>query len=285
MLPDYSFTSHFFHIGDHRLHYVDEGQGPVIVMVHGNPTWSYYYRRAVSLLSKTHRVIVIDHMGCGFSDKPQDYQYTLDNHRNNLFKLLEHLKVIKYSLMVHDWGGAIGVGCAAMAPERIEKLVVLNTAAFRSQRIPFRIQICKWPFVGAFVVRGLNGFAGPATFMAVAKPLSKAVKKAYLTPYNNWRNRVAVSNFVKDIPLVKSHRSYQTLVEVEKGLEVLAQKKIPTLILWGGKDFCFNDSFYEQWSLRMAHAERVYYKNGGHYILEDEFDDIAPRLTEFFTPA
>ena len=285
MLPDYSFTSHFFHIGGHRLHYLDEGQGPVIVMVHGNPTWSYYYRRCVSLLSKTHRVIVIDHMGCGFSDKPQEYAYTLDNHRNNLFQLLEHLEVRTYSLMVHDWGGAIGVGCAAIAPERVEKLVVLNTAAFRSKRIPFRIQICKWPIVGPLIVRGLNGFAGPATFMAVSKPLSKAVKKAYLTPYNNWRNRVAVSNFVKDIPLAKNHRSYQTLVEVERGLDILAQNKIPTLILWGGKDFCFNDSFYEEWCLRMSHAERVYYKNGGHYILEDEFDDIAPRLTDFFTPA
>lgn len=282
MPVDYSFQSNYFQINGHRLHYLDEGSGPVIVMVHGNPTWSYYYRRCVTLLAKSHRVIAVDHMGCGYSDKPADYAYTLETHRQNLLRLLEHLDVGYYSLIVHDWGGAIGIGCAAYAPEKIEKLVVLNTAAFRSSRIPFRIQICKWPIIGEIIVRAFNGFAWPATFMATVKPLSKEVKESYLAPYNNWKNRIAVYNFVRDIPLTPQHPSYQTLVEVEQGLMALAEHKTPTLVLWGGKDFCFNDSFYHEWCHRMPHAEQVYYKNGGHYILEDEFDDIALRLRAFF---
>lgn len=282
VLAEYPFQSHFFQIDDHKIHYIDEGQGPVIVMVHGNPTWSYYYRNLISLLSPSHRVIAIDHMGCGLSDKPQDYEYTLANHRDNLVALLSHLGVDKYSLVVHDWGGAIGVGCAGLEPERLEKLVVLNTAAFRSQRIPFRIGLCKNRLFGELLVRGLNGFAMPAIFMAVTKPLKKEVAQSYLAPYSNWHNRIAVHRFVKDIPLTEDHPSYETLVQVESGLEKISKRKVPTLILWGGKDFCFNDSFYGEWRKRMNHAKTVYYKDGGHYILEDELDDISPRLLSFF---
>lgn len=282
VLAEYPFQSNFFQIDDHKIHYIDEGEGPVIVMVHGNPTWSYYYRNLISLLSPTHRVIAIDHIGCGLSDKPQDYDYTLANHRDNLVALLENLGVEKYSLVVHDWGGAIGVGCAGLAPERLEKLVVLNTAAFRSQRIPFRIGLCKNRFFGEFLVRGLNGFAMPAVFMAVTKPLKKEVGQSYLAPYSNWNNRIAVHRFVKDIPLTEDHPSYNTLVQVESGLKKISELKLPTLILWGGKDFCFNDSFYAEWCKRIKHAKTVYYKDGGHYILEDELEDISSRLLKFF---
>lgn len=283
MYPDFPYSANFFTLKDgSRLHYIDEGQGPVIVMVHGNPSWSFYYRNCIKLLSKTHRVIVVDHIGCGLSDKPQEYSYTLKQHRDNLFALLNHLTIQKYSLIVHDWGGAIGVGCAGLAPERLEKLVVLNTAAFRSKRIPFRISICRTPLIGKIIVRGFNGFAWPATFMAVTKKMSKEVKEAFLAPYNDWQNRVAVHNFVKDIPLNDSHPSYATLCEVEKGQEKLAEMKVPTLILWGGRDFCFNDHFYKEWCERVPYAEKVYYKDGGHYILEDEFDDIKLQLKKFF---
>lgn len=282
MLEEYPFKSNFLQIDDHQIHYIDEGDGDVIVLVHGNPTWSFYYRRVISLLSKTHRVISIDHMGCGYSDKPQDYEYTLENHRRNLQTLLKSLDVEKYSLIVHDWGGAIGVGCAAFAPELVQKIVVLNTGAFPSNRMPFRISICRWPIIGEPLVRALNGFAWPATFMAVSKPLSRDIKNCYLAPYSNWDNRVAVYNFVRDIPITPKHRSYKTLQDVAIGLTKLSQREIPSLILWGGKDFCFNDHFYDEWCNRLPHSEKVYYENGGHYILEDEWENIAPRLVKFF---
>jgi len=282
-LPDYPFESNFHLLADKtRLHYIDEGEGEVIVMVHGNPTWSYFYRRCISLLSKKYRVIAVDHIGCGLSDKPSTYSYTLEQHRNNLYDLLETLNIKKYSLMVHDWGGAIGVGCAALSPDRLQKMVVLNTAAFRAKRIPARISLCRIPFFGELIVRGFNGFAFPATFMAVSKKMDKGVKEAFLSPYNNWQNRIATHRFVMDIPLTESHPSYQTLCEVEAGLNEIASRKLPTLILWGGKDFCFNDHFYKEWCERLPHAEKVYYENGNHYILEDEFDDIKSKLSGFF---
>ncbi len=279
--PEYSFPSQFLEISGHRLHYLDEGKGPVIVMVHGNPTWSYYFRRAISLLSTTHRVIAIDHMGCGLSDKPQAYPYTLAQHISNLRTLLQSLAIERYSLMVHDWGGAIGMGCAVQSPEQIDRIVVMNTAAFRSSRIPLRIRICRWPVVGALLVRGLNGFALPARYMAVVRPLPQDIAKAYIAPYNSWQNRVAIHRFVRDIPLDEGHVSYPALVAVEEGLAGLRARRVPLLLLWGGRDFCFNDTFYSEWCERFPEAENHYFADGGHYILEDKFDDIAPLLQQF----
>ncbi len=282
MYPDYPFQSNYHTIGNHRLQYVDEGQGDVILMVHGNPTWSFYFRKLITLLAKSHRVIAVDHIGCGLSDKPQEYNYCLQNHINNLDSLLQHLQVKSFSLVIHDWGGAIGMGVAAKNPGSIQRAMVLNTAAFRSERIPLRISVCRWPVVGKLLVRGLNGFAGSAVKMAVSKKMAKDVAAAFIAPYDSWNNRVAVSSFVEDIPLDSSHPSYQTLLTVEKGLEQLQARQLPMLICWGGKDFCFNDSFYDEWCKRFPHADAHYFKEGGHYILEDAFDEIAPLALNFF---
>ncbi len=287
MYPEYPFSSHFATIDNghdgHRLHYIDEGAGPVIVMVHGNPTWSYYYRHLIALLSKTHRVIAIDHLGCGLSDKPQGYPYQLRNHIDNLEALLRQLEITSYSLIVHDWGGAIGLGVAGRNPAALERLVILNTAAFRSQRIPWRIRVCRWPVIGSLLVRGLNGFAGPAVFMAVTRRLRPEVARAYLAPYDSWRNRVAVYGFVRDIPLTLSHPSYATLKEVEEGLSGLAARAVPTLICWGGQDFCFNDHFYQEWRTRFPSADCHYFPEAGHYVLEDALPEIKVLLEIFFT--
>lgn len=265
------------------MHYIDEGHGPVIVMVHGNPTWSYYYRNIIPLLARNHRVIAVDHVGCGLSDKPQDSNYyTLRQHIENLESLLNTLEILRYSLIVHDWGGAIGMGLAVRYPERIEKIVVLNTAAFRSTRIPLRIRICKWPVIGSLLVRGCNGFAWPATFMAVTQPLRKEIAAAYLAPYNSWKNRVAVAAFVKDIPLKPDHASYPELEDIEHGLAAIRDGGIPILLLWGGEDFCFDDVFYEEWRRRFPEAEHHYFPDGGHYILEDKLVEITPLLSRFF---
>ena len=282
MYPEYSFESHYFTINSHRLHYVDKGEGDVIVMVHGNPSWSYYYRKLIRLLSANHRVIAIDHLGCGLSDKPQDYNYTLRNHIDNLDQLLDHLQITTFSLCVHDWGGAIGFGVAAKSNKKLERAMVLNTAAFRSSQIPGRIQVCRWPLIGDLLVRGLNSFAAGALTMAVSKPMRKPIADAYIAPYNSWQNRVAVAAFVKDIPLSGSHQSYNTLVEVERGLEQYQEQGLPMMICWGGKDFCFHKDFYDEWCTRFPHAQKHYFENGGHYILEDEFSAIAPLAVKFF---
>lgn len=251
-------------------------------MVHGNPTWSYYYRHLVTLLSRTNRVIALDHLGCGLSDKPQDYPYRLHNHIDNLQQLLDGLGIVSYSLIVHDWGGAIGLGVAGRRPGALERLVVLNTAAFRSRRIPWRIRICRWPLIGSLLVRGFNGFAGPAISMAVSHRLRPEVARAYLAPYDSWANRVAVLAFVRDIPLEATHPSYATLERVEAGLGELAARRLPMLVCWGGRDFCFDDHFYREWQRRFPEARCHYFEDAGHYVLEDALVEIGPLLERFF---
>jgi haloalkane dehalogenase len=279
---DYPFTSNYLNLQGGRLHYLDEGAGPVIVMVHGNPTWSYYYRYLIAHFKQSHRVIALDHMGCGLSDKPPFYPYCLDQHITNLECLLDNLGIQRFSLVVHDWGGAIGFGYAVQHLDRVEKIALMNTAAFRSSRLPLRIRLCRLPLIGEIIVRLFNGFAGMARHMAVEKKLSADIARAYLAPYNTWSNRVAIARFVEDIPMHKSHRSYARLEEIESKLQFLRELHIPLLILWGGKDFCFNDHFYREWQKRFPEAECHYFRDGGHYVLEDKLIEILPILQSFF---
>ena len=282
MYQDYPFTPHYLKLNEGKLHYIDEGNGPVIVMVHGNPTWSYYFRNLIHLFRETHRVIALDHMGCGLSDKPSEYSYCLDKHIENLGTLLNTLQIERFSLIVHDWGGAIGIGCALKQLDKIDKIVILNTAAFRSSRIPMRISLCRVPILGEILVRLFNGFAGPARFMAVTKKMAPETARSYLAPYDSWQNRIAIYRFVQDIPLAPTHQSYETLVGIEERLPLIRQHKIPLLIIWGGKDFCFNDAFFTEWRKRFPEAQSHYFSDGGHYILEDKSEEIGPILKTFF---
>jgi len=274
----YPFITKKITVDGHNLSYIDEGKGETVVMVHGNPTWSFYYRNLALQLRDKFRVIVPDHLGCGYSDKPQDYPYRLENHISNLERLLEHVEQ-PISMVVHDWGGAIGLGYAGRHPDKIKSLVILNTAAFPMKRIPFRIRLCRLPIIGELLVRGLNGFAYPATFMAVANKLAPAVKSAFLAPYGNWHDRIAVHRFVMDIPMDSSHPSWQTLLQVEEGLSQLEDKAM--MILWGGQDFCFNDQFYHEWLRRFPSAAKRYFPEAGHYLLEDKHGEIEPLIADF----
>jgi len=282
-MPDaklYPFVAKKISIQGHNLSFLDQGQGKVILMLHGNPTWSFYYRNLVNLLQDDYRVIVPDHMGCGLSDKPQDYSYTLKTHIDNLETLLAELSIEKFSLVVHDWGGAIGMGLAVRRPERLQAVVVLNTAAFLSRRIPLRIGICRVPVLGDIIVRGCNGFARGALTMAVVKKMAPEVASGYLEPYDTWANRVALLRFVQDIPLQPKDVSWQHMVEIENGLLQLHNR--PMIILWGGRDFCFTRHFYEEWMKRFPGAESHFFPDAGHYVLEDAFEKTAPLITAFF---
>ncbi len=145
---EYPFESHYLPTPAGRIHYVDEGRGRPVLFVHGNPTWSFYWRRAVAAAAPTHRAVAIDHLGCGLSDKPQDWGYRLADHVENLERLVLHLDLSNITLVVHDWGGAIGFGVATRHPDRFRDFVVTNTAAFRAPHIPFRIAACRVPGLG-----------------------------------------------------------------------------------------------------------------------------------------
>lgn len=269
-----------------RMSYLDEGPrtDTAVLMLHGNPTWSFYYRHLVGSLAPTMRCVVPDHVGMGLSDKPADYSYTLGTRIADIEALVSSLGLKRVHLVVHDWGGAIGFGFSARQADRIGRLVVQNTAAFTSRRIPARISLCKAPLIGPLLVRGANGFAWPATWMAMhRRSLSPTEKCGYLWPYNSWRNRVAVSAFVQDIPMSPAHPSWSALREVEANLDQFRGR--PAQIVWGGRDFCFNDEFLARWRQHLPEAAVHRIADAGHYVLEDARDEVVPLVTSFLREA
>jgi len=277
----YRFTSHSLDLDGHRYHYVDEGQGETLLLVHGNPTWSFYWRNLIRALAPRYRLIAIDHMGCGLSDKPSGYRYRLEQHIENLSRLVERLDLRDVTLVAHDWGGPIGLGAALAAPERFARFVLMNTAAFRSREIPWRIRICRTPLLGRVAVQGLNAFARAALRMAVCHHdrMAAEVRAGFLAPYDEWSNREAIYRFVQDIPLSPGHPSYDTLKTIENGLPKLASH--PWLLLWGMRDWCFTPRFLERFKHFVPAAEVVTFADAGHYVVEDAHERITPAIEDF----
>ncbi len=279
----YPFASNYLELPAGRLHYLDEGprDAPVLLCLHGNPTWSFYYRDVVRRFSRTHRVVALDHLGCGLSDKPQLWSYTLAAHVENVIALVEALRLDAINLMVHDWGGAIGMGFAVARPERVARLVVLNTGAFPSARMPGLIGLARLPGFGKLMIRGLNAFGRGALLTCIKhrERLTPEVRAGYLGPYSSWSSRVAHLRFVEDIPMSPRHPSWGTLTAIADGLATLRDR--PMLLLWGGQDFVFDDAFFAEWRARFPAAEVEYYPDAGHYVLEDAGERILPRLAAF----
>lgn len=264
------------------MHYVDEGPRSArpILCLHGNPTWSFMYRKLIAEISPFERVIAFDHLGMGLSDRPDpsQFSYTLQGHIDNAVAFADGLDLQRVTLVVHDWGGAIGMGLALARPERIAGIVIMNTAAFFFPRIPKRIAVCRVPVVGEFITRGLNGFARAATRMTTVEPLDASVQAGYLAPYGSWRRRLGIYRFVRDIPMEPGHVSRATLGKIEGGLRTL---RMPMQILWGEQDWCFTTAFRDKWREIFPHAYVHSFEDAGHLVLEDRADGVISRIRDF----
>ncbi|MGE0084848.1 MAG: alpha/beta fold hydrolase [Desulfococcaceae bacterium] len=282
----YPFRSCFLNIRGLNYHYADEGWGEPIVMIHGNPTWSFYFRQMIRELSPAYRVIAPDHMGCGLSDKPDshEYDFRLQSRVEDLEYLLDHLGIKeKITLMVHDWGGMIGMVYALRYPERIARLIVTNTAAFfppGKKKLPLRLWLIRniLPFAVPAVL-GLNLFARAALYMAPGRQLAPEIKQGLIAPYSNPRNRLATLKFVQDIPMRPGDPSYDLVRQTDKNLASLAH--VPMLICWGGQDFVFDADYFAEWTRRFPYAETHFFPDAGHYILEDKAEELAFLVKDF----
>jgi pimeloyl-ACP methyl ester carboxylesterase len=283
---DFPFPSNFLSLGDSQLHFIDQQESAAasetVLMVHGNPTWSFYWRRLIGSLSAKNRVIAVDHLGCGLSDKPEDYDYCLKNHIDNLCHLIDQLDLNNVTLMAHDWGGAIGLGALLTRRKKFKQIILFNTAAFPPPYIPFRIRVCRWPLVGKIGVQGFNMFARAATFMATERKggLPKTTADGFLFPYDSWQHRIAIYQFVKDIPLSPRHRTWAELERIEAGLAELSE--LPIMLMWGMKDWCFRPEclqrFRQHWPAATVHE----IADAGHYVVEDAADEVERRVSQFF---
>ncbi|MBF0202048.1 MAG: alpha/beta fold hydrolase [Desulfamplus sp.] len=284
----YPFESHFLNIDGHEMHYIDEGRGRPVLMLHGNPTWSFYFRHLVNGLSGEFRTIVPDHIGCGFSDKPgiRSYDYTLKNRVNDIEVLVNHLNINpneKISLVLHDWGGMIGFAWALRNMDRVDKIVITNTAGFflpKDTKLPVRLSLIKYFRMFAIpAVLGFNIFSRAALYMAPYRSLSKAVKQGLIAPYNSWKNRIALLRFVQDIPVTPNDRSHRLVKHVDDNLHLFNEKEM--LILWGMHDFVFNLSFFEEWKRRFPRVPMRLFETAGHYLFEDKPRETTLLIREF----
>ncbi len=282
----YPFQSRFLEIPQSettaeqiKMHYVDQGVGQQTVLcVHGNPTWSFTFREVVKQVSDTARVIAIDHIGCGLSDKPQKYNYTLQQHVGNLTRLIEQLDLRRITLLAHDWGGAIGLGAALKLPARIERVVLLNTGAFPPPYIPWRIRACRIPKLGEYAMRQWNLFALAALRMTLYRlpRLEPAVAEGLIAPYHDWNSRVAISRFVSDIPTQKSNATWSVLTRIEEGCSILADR--PMRIVWGVKDWCFRLECLQRLSAMFPNATIRRLEDVGHYVMEEAASEVIEEL-------
>jgi cis-3-alkyl-4-acyloxetan-2-one decarboxylase len=278
----YPFESHYFQTDFGRLHYLDEGPGDsstAIVCIHGNPTWSFYYRTIVQHFRSSVRCLALDHLGCGLSDKPQTFDYCLQSHTQNLIAWIDSLSLSKITLVVHDWGGAIGLGAAVQRSDQIDRLLILNTGAFPPPFIPWRIAACRIPWLGSFAIRYGNAFARAAIWMAIdrLKKLDPAVRQGLLAPYDQPNHRIAIDKFVQDIPTSNRHRTWQVLEQLEKDLVKLQDK--PTTFVWGMRDWCFTPYCLERLQISFPEAKVRSLADVGHYIMEEASQEVIEALT------
>lgn len=291
--PDYPFAPQRFDVRPGiALSYLDEGprDGEVVVMLHGNPSWSYYWRHLVLGLRDRYRCIVPDHIGMGLSAKPDDrddasprYHYTLQSRVDDLAALLAHLGIDgPVTLAVHDWGGMIGFGWAMSHAAQVQRLLILNTAAFplpASKPMPWQLTLGRDSRLGALLIRGFNAFAGMASHVGVARRMPPDVRRAYVAPYDSWANRIATLRFVQDIPLHESDPAWPLVEEAGDRLPEFADR--PAFIGWGLRDFVFDRHFLDGFRRALPNAEVHAFEDADHYVLEDKHDVLVPLIREF----
>ncbi|MCW5581847.1 MAG: alpha/beta fold hydrolase [Luteimonas sp.] len=291
--PDYDFTGHRLEVRPGiRLHYLDEGprDGDVVVALHGNPSWSYYWRHLVLGLRDRYRVIVPDHVGMGLSDKPDDdenalprYDYTLQSRVDDVATLLSHLGIDgTVTLAVHDWGGMIGFGWALSHMAQVKRLVITNTAAFpmpAGKPMPWQIALGRDFQLGELVIRGFNAFSSGASWFGVERKMPRAVRRAYVAPYDSWKNRISTVRFMQDIPLSEKDRAWPLVAESGRRLHEFADR--PAFIGWGLKDFVFDRHFLERFRASLPQAQVHAFEDAGHYVLEDRHEVLVPAIRAF----
>ncbi|MDO5505197.1 MAG: alpha/beta fold hydrolase [Pseudoxanthomonas suwonensis] len=297
-LPDYPFTPQRFDVRPGiAMSYLDEGPRDgeaaapeVILMLHGNPSWSFYWRHLVNGLKDRYRCIVPDHVGMGLSDRPDDaadaqprYDYTLASRIEDVDALLRHLGIDgPLTLAVHDWGGMIGFGWALERWGRVRRLVITNTAAFplpASKPMPWQLSLGRDSRLGGWAIRRFNLFARGAAWLGTERRLPAAVRRGYAGVYDGWDKAIATLRFMQDIPLREGDRAWALLKRSEAALPGHAQ--VPAFIAWGLRDFVFDRHFLDGFRKALPQAEVHAFEDANHYVLEDKHEVLVPAIRAF----
>ena len=255
-LADLPFEARFLELDGAFLHYVDEGprDAPVILCVHGNPTWSFQWREVITRLRGTHRVIALDHMGMGLSERPHDWADSLVAHQAALEALIDALELDDITLAVHDWGGPIGLGVAARRPERFRRFLITNTCVWPEAQLPLTLALGRLPLLGPFLTGGLGLMNRLLASTTTTKGLPAEVEAGYMAPYASAGRRRTVASFVRAIPRGPGHENHAALAAVDASLPALRDK--PTTSVGGRQDGVFTPPSLRGWRERMPRSGR-----------------------------
>lgn len=274
----FPYESRFINIAGYQMHYIDEGTGPVVLCLHGNPTWSFYFRHLIEELRHHFRVVAPDQIGMGLSDHPTDAHFRAVNRIDHLEEFVTKLGLTRYSMVMHDWGGSIGTGLGIRNVAAVERLVYLNTTLTETESLPLLIKASASPFIGKWLTQYTRRFLKFTTNLGVVHKLPRAVKKCYYYPYRTVARRTAIWDFVADIPFDSTHPSYGDMLKLARDIPLLSE--VPVKIVWGLRDPCFHREMLTKVSHHLPQADILEIPDASHLVLEDARDiaNVAIRV-------
>jgi cis-3-alkyl-4-acyloxetan-2-one decarboxylase len=279
----FPYAPRFVDAGEIRLHYVDEGPPDArpLLFVHGNPTWSYLWRRPIAELSaRGHRCVAFDHMGFGRSDKPPQLSaYSLERHIENALALIDSLDLSDVTLVGHDWGGPIGLGALLERRDRLRALVLMNTWAWELPSfLPPFLREFRTEGLGEILALGGNLFVESIPGGMRRRDADPLMMEAYRAPFPDYWSRAGTLAFQREIPLTERDRSAPLMASIHERLPDLS---LPVLLVWGMRDPVFQPVFLEQWRELFPAAETVELDDASHFLVEDSPDAVTAAIEGF----
>jgi pimeloyl-ACP methyl ester carboxylesterase len=279
----FPFEPRFLDADGVRLHYVDEGpaDAPPLLFIHGNPTWSYMWRRPIAeLSSKGHRCVAFDHMGFGRSDKPPQLSaYSLERHVGNALSLVDALDLAGVTLVAHDWGGPIGLGALLQRPDRLRRVVLMNTWAWELPSfLPPFLREFRTEGLGEILALGGNLFVESIPGGMHRRDTDPVMMEAYRAPFPDYWSRAGTLAFQREIPLTERDRSARLMASIH---EQLPEISAPVKLVWGMRDPVFQPVFLDQWRELFPNAQTVELADASHFVVEDSPDAVTAAIEDF----
>ncbi|MCH9812708.1 MAG: alpha/beta fold hydrolase [Epsilonproteobacteria bacterium] len=273
----FPYKSHYLTLENGaKIHYVDEGKGPLLLLLHGNPTWSFLYRDIIKALKSDFRLIAPDYPGFGLSTAPKDYDFSAASHAKSMQEFVKKLDLKEITMMVQDWGGPIGFSLALNSPDRFKGFVIANTWAWPLERLGQKgFSLLMGGYFGEFISWGCNGIVRFFMFKGVSKTLSEDILAMYHAPFENREDRQQTHIFPAQLRGAKPF-----LQEIYKGLPTLADK--PALIVWGEEDFAFQTPERQRFETLFTNHKTILLKEAGHFVQEDAPQEIADAIRAWY---
>jgi haloalkane dehalogenase len=283
----FPFASRWTEVQGHRIHYVDEGDQknkPTVVLLHGNPTWSFLYREIIPLITHKCRAVAFDYVGMGLSDKPEDEGwYTLENHTRVFTEFIQKQRFEKLILVFQDWGGPIAFGHAMAHPEQLAGMVIMNTWAW-PEPSPFHASVLPWrmlhaPVIGAHLFLRRNVLIERGLYMSTGtkeKMKEGAVLDGYRLPFSSPGSRIAMLAFPRNIPLKPGDLNWERMTKMKEALPTF---RFPCRLLWGERDDVFPPENAHKFHHMLPNCtEPRMIPHGRHFIQEDAPKEIAEEI-------